>query len=42
VRPRSSENISDLIVRMAKENTSWGYTRIVGALKNLGITISSS
>ncbi len=39
-RPRSSEDISGLIVRMAKENTSWGYTRIVGALKNLGVTIS--
>jgi putative transposase len=39
-RPRSSEDIADLIVRMAKENTSWGYTRIVGALKNLGFTIS--
>jgi putative transposase len=25
---------------MAKENAGWGYTRIVGALKNLGITIS--
>jgi len=39
-RPRSREYISDLIVRMAKENVSWGYTRIVGALKNLGIIIS--
>ncbi len=39
-RPRSSECISDLIVRMAKENASWGYTRIVGALRNLGIIIS--
>jgi putative transposase len=39
-RPRSSEDVGALIVRMAKENTSWGYTRIVGALKNLGFTIS--
>jgi putative transposase len=39
-RPRSDDDIVALIVRMAKENASWGYTRIVGALKNLGITIS--
>ncbi len=39
-RPRSSEDITNLIIRMAEENTGWGYTRIVGALKNLGIIIS--
>jgi transposase len=29
-----------LVVRMAQENRSWGYNRIVGALKHLGYTIS--
>jgi len=28
-------------VRMARENRSWGYDRIVGALTNLGYTISA-
>ena len=29
-----------MVVRMARENRSWGYDRIVGALANLGYTIS--
>ena len=28
------------MVRMAQENRSWGYDRIVGALANLGLTLS--
>ncbi len=35
-RPRIAQEISDLVLRMAKENTSWGYDRIQGALANLG------
>jgi len=35
-RPRIEPEIEALIVRMAKENGSWGYDRIVGALANLG------
>jgi hypothetical protein len=29
-----------LIVQMAKENSGWGYNRIVGALANLGYDVS--
>ena len=35
-RPRIMQTIVDLILRMALENRSWGYTRIRGALVNLG------
>lgn len=31
-RPGIMRHISELIVRMAQENPSWGYTRIQGAL----------
>src|SRR5262249_27209780 len=39
-RPRIAKELEDLVVRMARENRSWGYDRIVGALGNLGYTIS--
>ena len=35
-RPAVMMEISALIVRMATENPTWGYTRIQGALANLG------
>src|SRR5438132_8375952 len=34
-RPAIMRHISDLIVRMARDNPAWGYTRIQGALANL-------
>ena len=39
-RPRIAEEIERLVVQMAKENPSWGYDRIVGALANLGHRLS--
>jgi putative transposase len=39
-RPRIKREIESLIVRMAKENPSWGYDRVVGALGNLGYPLS--
>jgi putative transposase len=39
-RPRVDPEIEDLVISMARENRSWGYDRIVGALANLGYTIS--
>jgi putative transposase len=35
-RPKTAAEIAALVVRIAKENERWGYTRIMGALKNLG------
>ena len=34
--------IRRLVVRMAEENPTWGYTRIQGALKNVGHQVSRS
>ena len=39
-RPRIDPELEALIVRIAQENRSWGYDRIVGALANLGLTVS--
>jgi putative transposase len=35
-RPPTKVDIRELVLRMARENRSWGYTRIRGALANLG------
>src|SRR5712692_10140936 len=39
-RPPIDPELEALVVRMAQENRSWGYDRIVGALANLGYTVS--
>ena len=41
-RPRVMAEISKLVVGMAKSNPRWGYTRIRGALSNLGHTVARS
>ena len=35
-RPHTKQDISEVIVRMSRENPTWGYTRLRGALYNLG------
>ena len=39
-RPTVAPEVEALIVRMARENSGWGYDRIVGALANLGHHVS--
>ena len=39
-RPMTPRAVAELVVRMAGENPTWGYTRIRGALANLGHNIA--
>jgi len=39
-RPRVPKEIVDLVLRFARENPTWGYDRIEGALANIGFDIS--
>jgi len=41
-RPKTPVQLAALVVRMAKENSGWGYTRIRGALQNLGHRVGRS
>jgi hypothetical protein len=40
-RPRVAPEVEAFVVRMARENSGWGYDRIAGALANLGHDISA-
>jgi len=36
------EQVVDLVVRLAQENPRWGYLRIVGEFRHLGVRVSAS
>lgn len=41
-RPPINGEVRGLILRLAHDNPSWGYLRIVGELRKLGITVSAT
>jgi putative transposase len=41
-RPGIMKEIRELVVRFAEENSTWGYCRIQGALRNLGHRVAPS
>jgi putative transposase len=41
-RPPTVRSIKSLVLRLAEENTSWGYRRLHGELAALGIKVAAS
>jgi transposase len=41
-RPATRRNIKALVLRLARENTEWGYRRIHGELAGLGVKVAAS
>ena len=41
-RPPVRRNVRSVVLRLARENDSWGYRRIHGELAGLGITVAAS
>jgi putative transposase len=41
-RPPTRAALAELVVKMASENSGWGYTRIRGAMRNLGHELARS
>jgi putative transposase len=42
IRPGLAPEVVDLVVRMARENPRWGYVRIVGECRKLGVRVSAT